>query len=262
MNASRVRRKGKGEIPGIVSGLSILYCGYCGSAVVGQNLMGRNRKPDGSPQDGHRRLICCGHNLGESCAVGGSCSVVPVEKAILSFCSDQFNLSSLINRGNQTSNLMTRLAGIRKQKIELERQLARVADALLAAEESTPLVFVRKARELEAKIAEESDREKVTEAELRGVDSHRAPAVSSAWAKLVTGALSLDYEARMRTRQLVADTFERIVIYHRGMSPDNNNEKHIDLLLIAKGGKPRLLRIDRKTGEWQAGEDFLVEPTN
>lgn len=256
MNARRVRRKGKGEIPGLVTGLTLLYCGYCGAAVVGQNLMSRGRKPDGTPQDGHRRIICCGYNRGENCAVGGSCSVVPVEKAILNYCSDQFNLASLLDGGGQENNLLARIAGIRNHLLELERKLARVTEALLADDgEATPLAFVRKARDLEAQIASAKSQEGVAEAELRRSGSHSTPALADAWAALVTGALALDYDARMRTRQLVAETFERIVIYHRGMMPGEDAGNHIDLLLIPRGGNPRLLRIDRKTGTWVAGEE-------
>ena len=55
-------------------------------------------------------------------------------------------------------------------------------------------------------------------------------------------------DARLQTRQLVADTFERIVIYHRGMRPYEAPKGVIDVLLLAKGGRARLLRIDRRGG--------------
>lgn len=53
----RNRRRGHGEIPGIVTGIGLAICGYCGTALVAQNLM--NRQPeDGTLADGHRRLHC------------------------------------------------------------------------------------------------------------------------------------------------------------------------------------------------------------
>ncbi len=58
----RAKRKGTGEIPGLITGLRISYCGYCGSAMVAQNLMNRGRREDGGPQHGHRRLICVGNS--------------------------------------------------------------------------------------------------------------------------------------------------------------------------------------------------------
>ena len=56
--------------------------------------------------------------------------------------------------------------------------------------------------------------------------------------------------------QLVADTFARLVIYQRGARPGESDGRSIDLILIAKGGATRLLRIDRKSGAWRAGEDL------
>ena len=79
------------------------------------------------------------------------------------------------------------------------------------------------------------------------------PAIAEQWRHLVAGALALDYDARMQVRQLVAETFERIVIYHCGIMPETGNP-HIDLVLMAKGGTPRMLRIDRKSGAWMAQE--------
>ena len=259
MNATRKRRKGKGDIPGIITGISVLYCGYCGSAVVGQNIMQRSKKADGSLQDGHRRITCCGHNSG-SCPVKGSCSVVPVEKALLSYCSDQLNLSSLVDRNDQAQSLQARLVEVKKKSLETEKQLNRVTEALLADESgSTPLVFVRKARELEKLIADLKTEENNIEVALRKSSQQQDPDMAEAWAKLVEGTLNQDYETRMKCRQLVEDTFERIVIYQRSMSPeDTSSAKWVDLLLIAKGGNPRLIRIDRKTGVWIKGEEFSI----
>jgi hypothetical protein len=49
----------------------------------------------------------------------------------------------------------------------------------------------------------------------------------------------------LQARQLVADTFERITIYHRGYLPTLERGA-MDMVLLAKGGTARLLRIDRK----------------
>ena len=42
----------------------------------------------------------------------------------------------------------------------------------------------------------------------------------------------------------MADTFERIVIYQRGVRP-TEDKGPMDMMLLAKGGTARLLRIDR-----------------
>ncbi|WP_241244868.1 hypothetical protein [Burkholderia ambifaria] len=84
----RGRRKGKGEIPGVGTRLGITHCGYCGAAIVAQNLMSRKRTADGRPAPGHRRLHCVTYSTGAGCKVSGSRSVVPVERALMLHCSD------------------------------------------------------------------------------------------------------------------------------------------------------------------------------
>ena len=66
-----------------------------------------------------------------------------------------------------------------------------------------------------------------------------------------------DVETRLKARQLIADTFERIVVFHHGTSPSpdaGERDYHIDVQLIAKGGAARMLRVDR-SGNWMAGEE-------
>lgn len=252
---SRVKRKGRGEIPGLVTGLGITYCGYCGTAAVGQNMMFKARA-DGSLADGHRRLICVGYSHNEGCPVGGSCSVVPIEKALMSYCTDRMNLSSLLEGSDQTQAIQARLATAKAEAALIEQQLERVSEALLAADGgASPLIFVRKARELEEQHADKRKEVAQAERELVAVSSRDQPGLAEAWAQLAVGVEALDYDARMRVRQLVRETFERIVVYHHGMQAAGREGQVIDLLLVAKGGQARCLRINRRTGEWQAGAD-------
>jgi len=72
---------------------------------------------------------------------------------------------------------------------------------------------------------------------------------------LVNGVEHLDYDARMLARQLVADTFSRIVVYQSGFRPDVNDGT-IGLLLVAKRGTTRMLHVDRLNGEWRAAEEL------
>jgi hypothetical protein len=46
------------------------------------------------------------------------------------------------------------------------------------------------------------------------------------------------------------------VIYRKGFELADTEDSSIGLLLIAKHGNTRLLRIDRKTGAWKAAEDL------
>lgn len=253
--SQRNRRRGRAEIPGIVSGMGITYCGYCGRAMVAQNLMNRTKKPDGTPQDGHRRMMCDSvrHSQGE--CIGTSCSVVPIERALLTYCSDQINLSALMSADDQTQPIRVRLATTRARIAETEAQIERVTAAMLADDGPAPAAFARKARALEADLSALQAEAEHAERELSRLASADAPTADT-WAGLADRAMALDEDARLQVRQLVIDTFERLVIYHRGVMPDESDGRTIDVMMIAKGGGGRLLRIDRRTGEWRAGEDW------
>lgn len=112
----------------------------------------------------------------------------------------------------------------------------------------------RRARELEAELAA---------LQATGADIERALAASARseaptadrWAALAVSALSLDEGARLQVRQMVADTFERIVVFHRGVDVEKPRGA-IDVLLVAKGGGRRMLAVDRRSGALLAGEDL------
>lgn len=255
---SRHRAKGKGEIPGILTGMGISVCGYCGSAMASQNISNRPKKQDGTLQDGHRRIHCCGG--AHRCDYSGGCSSVPIERAILTYCSDQFRLDALCaSETDKGAAARAALAEIRRQTADVEKRIGRVTAAMLADESgATPLAFVRAARELEAELAALKERESTAESEAIQAGKGRNPAAAQAWQSLFDGVMSLDYAERMRARQLVADTFERIVIYHRGVTPGDPFRSPIDLVLIAKGGDPRLLRINRRSGDLIEQEDIAT----
>mgnify|MGYP000971183411 CR=1 FL=1 len=86
---------------------------FCGAAVVAQNLMTRNKLPDGRPQDGHRRLTCQRNAHAHECPVPGTCSVVPVENALIAWCSDQMNLTAITEGGPNLQAPRARLAQLR-----------------------------------------------------------------------------------------------------------------------------------------------------
>ena len=56
---------------------------------------------------------------------------------------------------------------------------------------------------------------------------------------------------------MVADTFERIVIYRRGIRRDDTPEGVMEIMLLAKGGTGRTLRIDAK-GQLLAAESLAT----
>jgi len=69
--------------------------------------------------------------------------------------------------------------------------------------------------------------------------------------------MDLDTDARLQARQLVADTFSRIVVYASGLRPDDSPPDIIDVVLVAKGGRSRLLRVDT-AGRWVAGDEWAT----
>ncbi|XZG69220.1 recombinase family protein [Chitinibacteraceae bacterium HSL-7] len=254
--SGRMRKKGKGDIPGVITGLGILHCGYCGCAMVAQNL--NRAKPGQKPAPGHRRIICVGTSHGQRCTVNGSISVVPVENALMRFAADQFNLSALLSGADLKTPLLDRLASTQTRVAQIAQQLERLTEAMLADSDAVPLVFMRKARELEQEQQKLQAIATDTERELAELARHHTPAMAGQWAALVEGVADLDYDARMQARKLVADTYQRITVHIRGIfgEPD---APYIDVILSPRGvNTTRLIRIDRKTGEWRSGEELDV----
>jgi len=242
-NSGRGRRKAHGPVPHILTGLGITVCGYCGRALVGQNIGTRNRDPQGRIQDGHRRLHCTSYSHG-GCSVAGSVSVAPFERALMAYCSDIVNLQALYG-SDRSAGPVAALTKARADLAEVDAKLERLTDAMLAsAEDGVPATFARRAREMEAEQlrlqgviqAAERDLTALVRTDIKGTDE--------AWQRLAAGVDAQDPEARLQTRQLVADTFEKIVIYQRGVRP-TEDKGPMDMMLLAKGGTARMLRIDR-----------------
>ena len=255
----RERRIGRSSIAGLVTGLGILKCGYCGAAIGAQNIAHRARD-DGSLADSFRRLLCAAHKYGEQCPIGGSCSVVPVERALLTYCSDQINLSALMTGDTRGDTLRAELAATRAKQATVAAQLDRITAALTADDGPAPATILRKARELEAEASALASGADQVERELAALARSDTPALAQTWAALVDRALALDEDARMQVRQLVADTFERLVLYVRGASPSSDEGAPIELLLMSRAGQARMLTLDRRTGELMAGDDVDQNP--
>lgn len=251
----RGRRKAKGPVPHILTGLGITLCGYCGRAMVGQNIGTRNRDAQGRIQDGHRRLHCTSYSHG-GCEVSGSVSVAPFERALMAYCSDIVNLQALYG-ADRSAGPRAALAKARQQLADVAAKLERLTDAMLAsAEDGVPLTFAKRARELEAEQQRLDAAVAAAERELAATARSDIQGADEAWRQLADGVEAQDYDTRLQTRQLVADTFERIVVYHRGVRPAPDAEKGpMDMMLLAKGGTARVLRIDR-TGRLIAAESL------
>ena len=263
-HAATTRRgqKGVGAIVPIITGIGIARCGYCGGALSSQNLMTRGKLADGKPQAGHRRLICASYSNGHGCAVNGSGSAVPIEHALMRYCADRMNLAGLLSGGDNGQALRAELHAARSQLDTLQAQLDRLTDALLAGDaEQAPATFRRRAHALEEQHSATATRIETLEAAVAALNTSSTPALSDAWAALVEGVEALDNDARTRARQLVADTFSRIMVYHRGVDPQPGRGWGgiIHLLLVTKRGGSRLLEIDRRTGALRSAEDVNAQ---
>ena len=255
LRTGRGRRTAKGPVPHILTGMGITLCGYCGRALVGQNIGTRKRQEDGRIHDGHRRLHCTSNSHGGGCAVAGSTSVAPIERALMAYCSDLVNLQALYG-ADRAAGPRAALATAREQLATITTQLERLTDAMLAsAADGVPATFARRARELEAEQARVQAAMTSAERELTASARTDLTGADAAWRALAAGVESQDVDARLQTRQLVADTFERIVIYHHGIRPDESAKGQLDVMLLAKGGTARVLRIDAR-GVWMAAESL------
>lgn len=141
------RRRVKGNLPHITTGLGITACGYCGRPMSGQHLATKKRLPDGRIRDGYRRLLCASAAAyGGGCAVFGSTSVAPVERAIMSCCSVIVNLQALYG-ADRSQAPRAQVVAARQEVDQISAQLDKLTDAMLAsADEGTPAVFARRAR--------------------------------------------------------------------------------------------------------------------
>ncbi len=184
---------------------------------------------------------------------------MPIEKALFRYCADQLNLSSLLVGDGAAERLRSELVARRHTVEEIERRIARLTEAMLEDEAKAPQSFVRKARELEVQLQQAKHNVLTTEHELAGLAEHVNPEAAVVWSEVRDAALALDYDARLRARRLVTDTFNRIVLYLRSVEPAHS-ARYIDMVMVSRTGQTRLLRIERRTGAWCAMEDVKLPP--
>ncbi|KXU94197.1 hypothetical protein CR51_27385 [Caballeronia megalochromosomata] len=244
----------KSEIVSFLTGMRLTYCTKCGRAMANQNMMNRSRRDDGLPQDGHRRLYCTGRTFSNTDrCTAPSVSIVPVERAVMDFCSDQMNLTSLFaEQHDKTRNLNGQLALARAQVAKTEAALKRFFEMMEVAGDDTPTMLLSQMRSLQRRLEGEETRVANVEFELAALHRNSTPAMAEIWAALRDGVVQLDPAARIKARQLVADTFKSIEIEKVTWHGD----ELIYLRLTSKRGVIRQLHVDRKTGERR---DIVVE---
>lgn len=217
VGAQSGRRRVAGDLPHVITGIGITVCSYCSRPMAGQHLATKPRLPDGRIRDGYRRLLCA-----SAAAYGSGCTVHDClwRRAIMSYCSDIAKPASLIRRRQK------------RRAARPCRSAARArtgADPAVGASDRCDAGEQRrgnpdgspaghgKSRRLAAAGTDLA----TAEAELASISRKDITGADEAWRELAAGGEAQDAATRLRARQLVADTFQRIVVYHHGMRPSS-----------------------------------------
>jgi DNA invertase Pin-like site-specific DNA recombinase len=270
---SRARSQVKSMFVELLSGMGLTYCGYCGSAMVAQNQTKRMADPTAQVPDAYRRLRCSKRLKaalrGDHCPIGGSAALRPIEVAIMAYCSDMLNLRSLQISDRAKAPRET-LAKARTELTATEAKLAKLLDAMLESDKP-PKSWVERTHTLEAQIDQLRATVASSESELAIASRTISGTQHEQFAALSAGVAAMQDEPRLKARKLITDTFERLVVWHRGMQPETTepdpkwklrraqNREHVDVLLMGKNGTTRLLRIDQH-GAWVAADDITELP--
>lgn len=249
----RGRKNVKGDIPSVLTGFGVTHCGYCGQPMKAQTML-KHRREDGSIPDAQRRLQCVSVNSGGGCTVKGSYSIAPIERAIINYCSDMMNLRSLYT-GDETTVPRAQLAKARADLASIETKLERLTTAMLEEDGAIPATFMKRARELEDQKTHAVARVGEAERALNETARANIDGAHEEWGQLAKAVEAMDYDARMRARQLVSDTFERIVVFGKGLPAGTLPRGCSDVVLVARGGTGRIIQVD-KTGRWTRNKDY------
>lgn len=244
----RSRRRGPAQIPSLFTGLGIAVCGYCGGAISTSNMMSRARRPDGLPWPGHRRLACNTYAQGGPCPCPGTIQAAPVERAVMLLCADQLRMDGLLSGGDQGAMIRADLAATRGRIAQAESSLDRLARALAQDDGPTPITLLRQMRDLEAQVAKDKAGADALERELAAYRPTATRSTADEWMSLIDGIEALDRPARLRAREMVRESFSRIVLWHRGDPAGVEGGEVLDLEITARGGGTVRLRVDRQTG--------------
>jgi hypothetical protein len=240
----------KGTIAPILTGMRLCLCGHCGWAMAAQNMIDK-RRDDGTLPDAARRIYCAGMTKTNGCRKNASTSVVPIERALMEFCSDQYNLESLRKSDSGATAMAARIAQSETRAREIDDEVSNLLE----------VIGKGKSKNADKKLAKLEQEQEQIEAGLMGMKREHAELVNvkaatsaKSWKALVDGVAALDSDARMSARTLIVDTFSSIRVFIGGEMKDAPDA--IDLELISRHGVMRYLRINRRTGAWMQASDI------
>jgi len=263
----RASTKAQQKVPSIVTGMKIAYCGLCGEVLCSQNFSFRAK--DGVLSDGLRRIRCNAKNNGQKCVNSKSTSIVPIERALLEYCADQMELTSILGDNDQTIDLRVQIVDQHRSLAETEQKLQAgeqsILDLLSQGHTVSPVIN-NLVEQLRDEKEQQQQRIHDLEEELRYHSRHKATDLAEEWQKLKLDVYDLNEETRLMVRQLVKRTFKRLDIFLHGVEASklprsikdcfSTGEDHIDIILTFPNDRTRLLSIDRKTGSWIKGGDL------
>lgn len=277
----RATTRSQQKIPSIITGNGICFCGHCGSILTAQNHKPRKRK-DGSVSlsKGSRRINCNSKNGNGHClktsyksgSIASTISAFPVECAMLEYCSDQMELSTIMsdNSNDKSLTIKAHIGELQYQASEagivVNNGESAMAQLLMNGEDVSAINKVVK--EHQGKYDDMLEKIQSLEDKLRFQKVHKSSDLIDQWQSVKKDVHNLDEEARLLIRQIVKNTFKRIDIYfhsfHKSTAPQilkdaiHDDDNSIVMILTFTNDKTRILSIDRKSGEWVKGGDIEV----
>lgn len=277
INKSRATTKSQCKLPSLLTGMRVSYCGYCSNSMISQNHMNKLQPKDAVP-DCYRRTVCSARNRNiMKCPGSSSTTIVPIERAILEYCSDMMELTEILKCKDKTQELVVKKSGLKQKLNEIVQKIENAEsyfhELLASGEKVSPILnsTIEKLRlEQEQIISEISD----LEDQLHHEKKCKFSVLIDEWKKVKCNAYSLDEDSRLLIRQLVKRTFKRIEIFLHGMQLSDHQamrlvkeslgtgDDTIDLILTFHNDKTRVLSIDKKTGSWVKGGDVAINESS
>ena len=245
--------KAQSKIPGLITGMRVTYCGYCNTTMVGQNFLLR-KDSNGSLSQGNRRIHCQSLHKTKSCknwTKTRTMSIVPIEHAILNYCTDQMDLHSILSHDDKSDEREAKAGAMKARIDELQRQINHMTDQF-ATMAAVPQAFIKRVNDYEDEYRDLMLRYDGIRSEI-DYSADTNSDVMQRWQQITSNVGALDEDTRLMVRQLVKQTFKRIEVFLAGFN--GQDDKHVDLVLTFHNDARRCLKIDRKTGEYSVRMD-------
>lgn len=147
---------------------------------------------------------------------GSSSSIVPVERAIVEYCTDQLDMAALMGNKDEQDEFRKQLQKLESEITQHYQEIDKLTEALLQTD-TPPLALMRKQRELEGQRDIAEKKRIGIGAELRNKTQNPNSELLAEWHSLAGQVKDLDADTRTKVRTLVSKAFERIEVYKEGL---------------------------------------------